>query len=279
MLDKITNPSLPLALVVGACGGMGLACARRLAQDYHVILSDMNLPLLQQHAADMRAEGYSVSIGECDISEPNAVAGLMELVRTSARQHGPLRALAHVVGLSPVAGDWRRIMTVNLVGAARIAAAVEPLLEQGAGVFVSSMAGHFAEDLSALLPLLDQPFAEDLCDQLQARLAGPITPVRSYQISKFMLNRLCRKQAAAWGARGNRIVSLSPGLIATPMGLREFSNSPQKLDLLKASPLQRQGSLQEICDVVAFLLSARASFISGTDILVDGGLTATVQDR
>jgi NAD(P)-dependent dehydrogenase (short-subunit alcohol dehydrogenase family) len=61
------------------------------------------------------------------------------------------------------------------------------------------------------------------------------------------------------------------------MGAREFANSPGKWDLLNKTPLQRQGSLQEIADALEFLVSDRASFITGTDLLVDGGIAAAVR--
>jgi NAD(P)-dependent dehydrogenase (short-subunit alcohol dehydrogenase family) len=278
ILNRNSHPHLPLALVVGACGGMGLACARRLAQSHHVLLCDRNAEQLQLQAQALSAEGFSVSISTCDITSDASVAALSEAIRVAAGHHGPLTAVAHVVGLSPVADDWALIMNVNLGGATRIANAVQPLLQRGAAVFISSIAGHLAGDVSAALPILDDPLHPDFSGRLAAALPA-MTPLRSYQISKFALNRLCRQRAAAWGAAGNRIVSLSPGLIATPMGQREFSNSPQKMTLLQQSPLQRQGSLQEICDVLEFLLSPRASFISGTDILVDGGLVSTLSDR
>src|SRR5690606_7353851 len=118
------------------------------------------------------------------------------------------------------------------------------------------------------------PLAPDYIDALARAHGGDIDPARSYMISKYALNRMCRRLVRRWGLAGNRIVSLSPGLIATPMGEREFTASPQKWDLLKRTPLQRQGGLQEICDALEFLVSERASFISGTDLLVDGGIAA-----
>jgi NAD(P)-dependent dehydrogenase (short-subunit alcohol dehydrogenase family) len=82
-----------------------------------------------------------------------------------------------------------------------------------------------------------------------------------------------------WGDRGARIVSLSPGLIATTMGALEFANSPQKRQLYEQTPLQREGTMVEIADAVEFLTSDRASFISGTDLLVDGGIAAAIHNK
>ena len=91
------------------------------------------------------------------------------------------------------------------------------------------------------------------------------------------LIRMCQRRAATWGARGARILSLSPGLIATPMGALEFQNRPQKYTLLATTPIKREGTMLEIADAVEFLLSDRASFISGIDLLVDGGLAAAMR--
>jgi NAD(P)-dependent dehydrogenase (short-subunit alcohol dehydrogenase family) len=272
MTDRSVRRDLPLALVVGGCGGMGLACARRMGQRYSVILADIDYAQAQLRAAQLGEEGIAAHAVHCDVTDAESVAALARLVGGQ----GPLSALVHVVALSPVAADWRRIMAVNLQGAARMADAMAPLMQRGAAVFVSSMAGHLAGDLRHIHALLDDPLQPDLLDRLEQALDGDMTAPRSYIVSKYGLNRMCRRLAPAFGAAGNRIVSLSPGLIATPMGEREFTASPQKVGLLARTPLGRQGGLVEICDALDFLCSERASFITGTDLLVDGGITGVL---
>jgi NAD(P)-dependent dehydrogenase (short-subunit alcohol dehydrogenase family) len=98
----------------------------------------------------------------------------------------------------------------------------------------------------------------------------------AYTLSKYGLISYCRREAAAWGERGARIVSLSPGLIATPQGAREFERSVSKVRLYEQTPLRREGTMLEIADAIEFLASDKASFISGTDLLVDGGLYAAL---
>ena len=97
-----------------------------------------------------------------------------------------------------------------------------------------------------------------------------------YSFAKYGLLLYARRHAAAWGARGARIVSLSPGMIATPMGAREFAANAHKRKMFEASPLKREGTMLEVADAVEFLASDRASFISGTDLLIDGGLTGAL---
>ena len=109
------------------------------------------------------------------------------------------------------------------------------------------------------------------------RLLRELDGAKAYQLSKAALVRMCRDRAAAWGARGARIVSLSPGLIATPMGALEFAAQPEKRRLLPLTPLGREGTMVEIADAVEFLLSDRASFITGIDLLVDGGISTVLR--
>jgi NAD(P)-dependent dehydrogenase (short-subunit alcohol dehydrogenase family) len=175
---------------------------------------------------------------------------------------------------------FRAILAVNLIGATAIADAFRPIMAPGgAGLFISSSAGHMSPVPDALWPLLEQPLAAGMLDRLEAALGEAANPGQGYSLSKAGLNRLCMREATAWGARGLRILSLSPGLIATPMGAQEFARQPAKHKLLEAVPLAREGTMLEIANVVAFLLSGQASFISGTDILVDGGMIAALRHK
>jgi NAD(P)-dependent dehydrogenase (short-subunit alcohol dehydrogenase family) len=143
-----------------------------------------------------------------------------------------------------------------------------------AALFVASMAAHFAPATPEQRPLLDLPLQAGFIDKLAATLPQPPSPQAAYSLSKIGVVRLCERRATAWGRQGARIVSLSPGMIETPMGLMEFEREPVKRQLLATSPIARQGTMDEIVDAAEFLLSDRASFMTGTDLLVDGGVVA-----
>ena len=267
------RPGLPLAVVVGA-GGMGMAIARRLGQHHRLLLADRDAAHLERQLATLHAEGHLATGAVCDITNPDDVAMLSAEV---ARQGG-IRALAHVAGLSPSMGDWEAIMSVNLMGAALVEQALLPHASDGtAAVFISSLAAHISPPPSDVIALLDTPLSPGFLVALQAKLGEAATSSLAYQHSKFALNRLCVRGAASWGRVGARIMSVSPGLIATPMGALEFERQPMKYQLLEKTPLQREGTMIEIADAVEFLLSRRASFISGIDLLVDGGLAAAMK--
>jgi len=250
---------------------MGAAIARRLGARHRLILADRDPAHLDRLIAALRVEGHDARGVLCDVTDPVAVAKLAQAVSEA----GPLAALAHVVGLSPSMGDFRAIMAVNLVGARLIHDAMLPLAGTGAAaIFIASLAAHAAPIDVSLHAILDDPLAPAFLDTLEGALGEPATPTLAYRLSKSALIRLCQREARAWGTRGARILSLSPGLIATPMGALEFEKQPMKYDMLAATPLAREGTMLEIAATVDFLVSRDASFISGTDILVDGGLLA-----
>lgn len=263
------RPGLPLAVVVGA-GGMGMAVARRLAQRCRVLLADLDADRAAAMAACLRAEGGEAEGIACDVTDREAVARLADAV--AAR--GGFDALAHVAGLSPSMGDFATIVRVNLTGPALVASALLPHARPAsAAVLVASLAAH-GPDEPSVADLLAAPEAPDLAEALAARLGDCANPGMAYALSKRALLSLARARAADWGARGARICTVSPGMIATPMGAREFAASEGKRALFAKTPLKREGTMQEIADAIDFLLSDRASFITGTDLLVDGGLAA-----
>lgn len=267
------RPDWPLAVVVGA-GGLGMAIARRLGQTHRLLLADRDNGHLEVQIARLKEEGHDVVPFRCDVTNSNDVAGLAK----HAAGLGSVRTLAYVVGLSPSASDFRSIMSVNLIGAARMAAAFLGIMSPGGcGLFISSSAAHMQSMSEDVCETLDTPLQATFLARLEARLGDEATSAHAYSLAKVALNRMCQREAWPWGAKGLRIVSLSPGLIATPMGALEFTKSPSKHRLLAAVPLERECTMLEIANVAEFLVSDAASFISGTDILVDGGMIATLR--
>jgi len=267
------RPDWPTAVVVGA-GGLGMAVARRLGLSHRLLVADRDTDHVEQQCAALRSDGYDAVAVVCDVTKPADIARLA--AKASAR--APVRTLANVVGLSPAAKDFNAIMAVNLVGAAGMAEAFVEVLEPGAAaIFISSSAAHMQNVPDELLPLLDEPLRGDFLGAIAEKLGPDADANRAYSFSKAGLNRMCRRSAPDWGRRGLRIVSLSPGLIATPQGAESYKHSSGKFALFEAVPLGRECSMLEIAGVVVFLASDQASYITGTDILVDGGLIAAVR--
>ncbi|WP_285017816.1 SDR family oxidoreductase [Novosphingobium sp. fls2-241-R2A-195] len=270
---RIQRPDLPLAVVIGA-GGMGLAVARRMAQTHRVLLADIDGEAARAQADSLARDGADVHPLACDVTDTGAVAALSRM----AEGLGGFRCLVHVAGLSIAADDFARILAVNLRGPALVATALRPLARPGASaILIASLAAHSARPSPALIEVLAMPAAPDLADRVAGVLgAENATPAAAYALSKVGLLQMARREAADWGRVGARIVSLSPGLIATPMGALAYEKSAGKRAMFAQTPLSREGAMSEIADAVEFLASDRASFISGTDLLVDGGLSAAL---
>lgn len=253
---------LPPALVVGACGVMGIAIARRLAQRHMVYLADINEVGVNEAAAKLRREGASVIPVHCDVTQDASVAAMAERIGAG----GGLQVLAHVVALSPSMAAWDRI----------VVDAVAPFMRPcAAAVLISSTGGHMVTPNEAETAVLDDPLAANFLEAFVHAHGGQPDSTQSYMWSKRGL-MLTRRLAGPWGARNVRIVTVSPGFIATAMGDLEFAHQRRKHEFKKRMPIPRVGSVIEVADAVDFLASDRASYITGCDLLVDGGMNTLI---
>ena len=255
---------------------MGLACARRMAPTVDtIVLIDRDEANLIPVSEEL-AEHAEVVPMAADISDPTAMTALAAHVA-----NGTLRALAHAAGVSPTMASWQDVLRVDLVGTALIVDALSPFVTAGtAAVCFASMSGILlgAGD-PAVEAALDDPLSTTFIDDLR-RAAGPSIEDSglAYAWAKRGVHRLVRRVAIEWGRHGGRICSVSPGIIDTPQGRQEAAAQPFMSVLLERTPLSRHGTADEVAAVVAFLLSDEASFVTGTDVLVDGGVCAAVNE-
>ncbi|HVM63408.1 MAG TPA: SDR family oxidoreductase [Acidimicrobiales bacterium] len=264
-----------VVVVTGAARGMGLACARRLHRPgERIVLVDLDLAGVTCVADEL---GAGAVARRCDVRDAGSVAALAGEVR----ELGTFRALAHAAGISPTMADWRTVMDVDLRGSALVLRAFAPLVSHGsAAVCFASLAAHMvaAAGDPVLDAVLDDPLAEGFLDRLAALDDARITDSGgAYAWAKRGVQRLVGREAIAWGRRGGRVCSVSPGLIDTPMNTQEFAAQPVMAMMLEQTPLGRFGAADEVASLVAYLLSDAASFVSGTDVTIDGALTPALR--
>jgi NAD(P)-dependent dehydrogenase (short-subunit alcohol dehydrogenase family) len=261
-------PVLGAAIVTGAAGGMGQAIARVLAQQGRaLVVSDLHAEPLERLAAELRPHA------EVDVVAGDVNDALHRETVVAALHGRPLAVLAHAAGVSPTMADGRRIFAINFTATQRLVEAALPRMARGGvAVLIASNSGQIAA--SWLIDRVVKRLVAGRASLLASLLLRD--PRLAYPLSKRAVQLYVPRMAPAFGERGARIVSLSPGMIDTSMGRQERAAQKMMEKMLAVTPARRMGDAREIAAVVAFLASPAASYISGTDILVDGGTVAGV---
>ena len=262
-------------LTVIGVGGMGEAIARRLGSGKTVLLADYNEETLASVFKSLSAAGHHVESRSVDVASPESVRGLAEY----ADSLGSVTQVAHTAGLSPSQASAEAILAVDLLGTALVLQQFgEVVAPGGAGVVIASMAGHMFPPLTAEQEraLAHHPPGE----LLTLDFIGSITdPNFAYPIAKQANHIRVRAASAQWGRRGARVNSISPGIISTPMSQQELASpvGDGMRGMIAMSATGRIGTPEDIASATAFLLGPGGSFITGTDLLVDGGVIAAIR--
>ena len=245
-------------------------CARALAPRGPLLIADVNGDAVEKLAVDL---GPEVVPARCDVTKQPEVEALV-------RQIDDLESLVYTAGISTsMSSSGRQIFEVNLIGTNRIVTAVEPLLRPGtAAVLFASMSGYRVPERSDLFKILDDPLSPSFFDDLLSAGVDPDVPQFAYPMSKRGVQRTARRHAAPWGAKGARILSVSPGINDTPMNRSDEAQNPIMAEIIASGPLGRRGTPEEVAKVVSFLISDDASFMTGSDVLVDGGMVAVLPE-
>jgi NAD(P)-dependent dehydrogenase (short-subunit alcohol dehydrogenase family) len=237
------------ALVTGATQGLGLAIVSALAvQGARVIVSDRDAAACARTAALLREAGHQASAHAADLAQAESIdalcdaAGGVEVLVCNAGVQGPAAPIAAATD-----ADWQQVMDINLRAAVRLTSRLIPGMAtrgEGSVVLMSSIAG------------------------LRGNRA-----IGLYGLSKAALAQLARNLAVEWGPNGVRVNAVSPGLIRTPLAEGLLADEVFMARRLQATPLRRVGEPHEIAGVVVMLASRAGGFVTGHNLVVDGGTT------
>lgn len=263
-----------VVLLTGA-GQIGMAIARRIGYGKKIVLGDKSLENAKQISKIMIEAGYDVSYFECDISSRESIQNLIK----KAQQFGQIVHFINAAGVSPSQAPIETILKVDLYGTAVLLEEVGKVINEGAtGVIISSQSGHRMKQLGAVI---DEQLAttptEELLDLEVLQVDNIEDTLHAYQLAKRCNVKRVMYEACKWGEKGARINSISPGIIVTPLALDEF-NGPRGdfyKNMFANCPSGRPGTADEVANVAELLLNPQGAFITGSDILIDGGATAS----
>jgi NAD(P)-dependent dehydrogenase (short-subunit alcohol dehydrogenase family) len=260
-------------VVIGA-GQIGQAIARRIGVGKHVILADRSEANATAAGGVMSNAGFEVSVATVDVSSRDAVRALA----SKASGVGDVVGLIHAAGVSPSQASPETVLHVDLYGTAVVLEEFGKVIARGgSGVVISSQSGHRLPALTleqnkalAMTPadeLLRLPFLQ--LDQVKDSL-------HAYQLSKRGNSLRVMAEAVRWGKRGARINTISPGIVMTPLAKDELTGPRGEgyRRMIEGSMAKRAGTPDEVGAVGALLMGPDGGFITGSDFLMDGGVTA-----
>ena len=260
-------------VVIGA-GSIGQAIARRVGAGKHVLLADLRRENAEAAAKVLADAGFEVSTATVDVSSRQSVHALVE----TAAALGSVTGVIHAAGVSPTQASPATILKVDLYGTALVLEEFGHVIARGgARVVIASQSGH---RLPALTPEQDKALATTPTDEL---LALPMLqpdhvtdPLHAYQLSKRGNSLRVMAEAVRWGRRGARVNTISPGIIVTPLARDELTGPRGEgyRRMITLSAAGRAGTPDEVGTVGALLMGPDGAFITGSDFLMDGGVTA-----
>jgi NAD(P)-dependent dehydrogenase (short-subunit alcohol dehydrogenase family) len=263
-----------VVVVIGA-GSIGQAIARRVSAGKHVVLADLNQSNADAAAEMMADAGFAVSTATVDVSSRESIHALVE----TATALGSITGVIQAAGVSPSQAPPEAILRVDLYGTAVLLEEFGNVIARGgAGVVIASQSGH---RLGALTAEQDAALATTPADELLAlpmlAPAQVTDPLHAYQLAKRANSLRVMAEAVRWGKPGARINTISPGIIITPLARDELTGPRGEgyRRMIELSPANRAGTPDEVGNVGALLMGPDGAFITGSDFLMDGGVTAS----
>lgn len=271
---EISVKNKNVTVLIGA-GSIGIAVARRVSSGKHVLLADLKNENLDAAATVFSNSGFEVSTATVDVSSRESVTHLAQ----QATRIGEVTNVIHAAGVSPSQASVETILKVDLYGTALVLEVFGNIIANGgSGVVIASQSGH---RLGALSNEQNRLLASTPADQLLSlpmlHLSQVKDTLHAYQLSKRGNSLRVMAEAVRWGKRGARINTISPGIIITPLAKDELAGPRGEgyRRMIELCPVGRAGTSDEVANVAALLMGPEGAFITGSDILMDGGVTSS----
>ena len=269
------NENLPVIALLGA-GSMGTAIVKRIAAGKKILLGDISEKKLEEMKKKFEYSGYIVDTKQVNALDRASVRAFAEY----AASIGEVKYFIDTAGASPNQTSPEKIVALDLVATAvAIDEFAKVIARGGAGLVVSIQTGYMMDFSPETEQQLRDTPTEELADLPFVKKDAVANQGIAYIASKRANHlRVQRAAATTWGDAGARINTISPGIIVTPLAYDEFAAAGEGYQkMIEASPARRVGTSDEIGAAGAFLLSDTASFITGTDLLIDGGVIAAIK--
>lgn len=261
-----------IIVITGGMGGIAQACAMTF-KNQPIVITDYSQKLVDEAVTTLQKEGLDVSGIACDITKTADIKSLVDFVGKA----GDMQALIHTAGVSGTVNDLKKVYTIDLVATELLIDAFYDLaVQDSVAILLSSMMAYTVASYDKYDDALTNPQAEGSFETV-SQFVHDSSDVM-YNFVKRGVQLLTHKNVDKWGEKGARILSVSPGVIETPMALKAAEEHPERMAAIKqATPLKRNGQPEDVADVIHFLAGHGARFITGTDILVDGGVIQNIK--
>lgn len=263
-----------VCVITGGGSGMGLAAAKIIGQDHKILIAGRTVDKLQDAVKELQDLGIEVVAKACDVSNRESVFDLARY----ASSLGKVQICIHSAGVSPSMSKTNEIMKINALGTIYIHEAFYEVMDEGACLIdVSSMAGHMIPKM--MVPKKSYRYARTDADRFLGRMKkrNMWIPKKhragfAYGLSKNFVTWFAKTDANRFAKKGIRVLSVSPGFFETPMGEAEKDGFEM---FVHQCAIKRYGKVEEIAYLFKYLASEKLSYLTGVDILCDGGCIAS----
>ena len=262
-----------ICVATGAGSGMGLGAVKLIGKDQKVIIAGRTVAKLENALAELRELGIDAEAYPCDASDREAV----DKMAAYAASQGTVKTVLHAAGVSPHMTDAEKIFTINALGTINVDEAFSEVMGRGGVILnVASMSAYMLPNWEQFVPLYSLAFTSPEqflggFKQVLGQVPAEQQCGMAYTVSKNFVRWYSSRTALRLGSKGIRVVSISPGTFATPMGEIEGDEAAA---FAVNGPMGRVGEVEEIARMMAFMVSDECSYLNGVDVLYDGGSVA-----